>query len=63
MSAQFFPVASTEGQHSIRTRRVAVAYPAGGLNRHYVQGDVVMSHVVAALSALFPKAKTSSFAR
>lgn len=39
----------------IRTRRIAFAYPEGSLDRHYVQGDLVMSHIVAMLSALFPE--------
>jgi hypothetical protein len=40
---------------AVRTRRIAFAYPPGSLDRHYVQGDLVMSHVVAVLSALFPE--------
>ena len=40
---------------SVRTRRIAFAYPPGTLERHYVQGDLVMSHVVAVLSGLFPE--------
>ena len=40
---------------SIRTRRIRFDYPAGALNRHYVDGDLVMSHVVAVLSAMFPE--------
>jgi predicted metal-dependent hydrolase len=42
-------------KRSVRTRRIAFAYPAGTLDRHYVQGDLVMSHIVAMLSALFPE--------
>lgn len=40
---------------SVRTRRIAFSYPSGSLDRHYVQGDLVMSHVVAVLSGLFPE--------
>jgi len=40
---------------SIRTRRIRFDYPAGAMNRHYVEGDLVMSHVVAVLSAMFPE--------
>jgi len=42
-------------KRSVRTRRISFAYPAGTLDRHYVQGDLVMSHLVAMLSALFPE--------
>jgi predicted metal-dependent hydrolase len=38
----------------VRTRRIRFDYSAGTLARHYVQGDLVMSHAVAVLSALFP---------
>ncbi len=38
----------------VRTRRIRFAYPQGGLDRHYVDGDLVMSHLVAVLSATFP---------
>jgi uncharacterized protein len=39
----------------VRTRRIRFSYPAASLERHYVQGDLVMSHVVAVLSAMFPE--------
>ena len=39
---------------SVRTRRIAFAYPPASLDRHYVNGDLVMSHVVSVLSAMFP---------
>jgi predicted metal-dependent hydrolase len=39
----------------VRARRIRFSYPAGSLPRHYVGGDLVMSHVVAHLSALFPE--------
>ena len=41
-------------ERSIRARRVDLTYP-DGLPRHFVQGDVGMSHVVAMLSAVFPE--------
>jgi predicted metal-dependent hydrolase len=41
-------------QRDVRTRRIRFSYPQGGLNKHYVDGDLVMSHVVAVLSATFP---------
>jgi predicted metal-dependent hydrolase len=39
----------------VRARRVRFTYPTGSLKRHYVDGDLVMSHVVAHLSATFPE--------
>jgi predicted metal-dependent hydrolase len=39
----------------VRTRRIKFDYPAESLDRHYVDGDLVMSHVVAVLSAMFPE--------
>ena len=39
----------------VRTRRIGFDYPSGSLSRHYVDGDLVMSHVVAVLSAMFPE--------
>jgi hypothetical protein len=42
-------------KRTVRTRRIAFSYPPGTLRRHYVQGDLVMSHIVAVLSALFPE--------
>ena len=35
-------------------RRIRFDYPRGSLRRHYVDGDLVMSHVVSVLSATFP---------
>jgi uncharacterized protein len=40
---------------TVRTRRIRFNYPTGSLGRHYVDGDLVMSHVVAYLSATFPE--------
>jgi predicted metal-dependent hydrolase len=39
----------------IRARRIHFNYPDGGLQRHYVQGDLLMSHIVAYLSSAFPE--------
>jgi predicted metal-dependent hydrolase len=39
----------------VRTRRIRFDYPTGSLRRHYVDGDLVMSHLVAVLSATFPE--------
>ncbi len=39
----------------VRTRRIGFDYPTGSMSRHYVDGDLVMSHVVAVLSAMFPE--------
>ncbi len=40
--------------NDLHARRIRFAYPEGSLRRHYVEGDLVMSHAVAVLSALFP---------
>lgn len=40
---------------AVRTRRIAFSYPPASLDRHYVNGDLVMSHVVSVLSAMFPE--------
>jgi predicted metal-dependent hydrolase len=39
---------------TVRTRRIAFEYPTTDLPRHYMNDDLVMSHVVSVLSALFP---------
>jgi predicted metal-dependent hydrolase len=38
----------------LHVRRIRFGYPEGSLRKHYVDGDLVMSHVVAVLSATFP---------
>jgi predicted metal-dependent hydrolase len=49
------PEQRTVPQRDVRTRRIAFAYPPASLQRHYVEGDLIMSHVVAVLSAMFPE--------
>jgi predicted metal-dependent hydrolase len=39
----------------VRTRRIRFSYPTGTRFQHYVDGDLVMSHVVAVLSGMFPE--------
>jgi hypothetical protein len=39
----------------VRARRIRFDYPTGSLRHHYVDGDLVMSHAVAYLSAAFPE--------
>ena len=39
----------------IKVRRIGFQYNVKPLERHFVQGDLVMSHVVAVLSAFFPQ--------
>ena len=39
----------------VETRRIAFEYPADEIPRHFVSGDIVMSHAVAMLSAVFPE--------
>jgi predicted metal-dependent hydrolase len=45
---------ATVPPRAVRTRRIAFSYPPASLDRHYVAGDLVMSHVVSVLSAMFP---------
>ena len=40
---------------TIKTRRVRFAYPKGSVERHFMDGDPVMSHVIAVLSSFFPE--------
>lgn len=42
-------------RRDVHTRRIRFAYPTGTLRQHYVDGDLVMSHVVAVLSGMFPE--------
>jgi predicted metal-dependent hydrolase len=39
----------------VRTRRIRFSYPTGSRFQHYVDGDLVMSHIVAVLSGMFPE--------
>lgn len=39
---------------AVQPRRIHFRYPVAALNRHFVEGDLVMSHMVAHLSAVFP---------
>ena len=39
----------------VRARRIAFQYPTDDLPRHFVSGDLVMSHVMSTLSAVFPE--------
>ncbi|ROO86003.1 hypothetical protein EDD29_3564 [Actinocorallia herbida] len=42
-------------ERTMQVRRLRFTHPKGSLRRHYVDDDLVMSHVVAVLSATFPK--------
>jgi uncharacterized protein len=42
-------------KRAVRARRIKFDYPSGSLQHLYVDGDLVMSHVVAVLSAMFPE--------
>ena len=46
---------STSGTRPIKARRVKFEYPSGERMQHYVDDDLVMSHLVAVLSAMFPE--------
>ncbi|OBK85537.1 metal-dependent hydrolase [Mycolicibacter sinensis] len=51
--------ADQNGHHparpAVHPRRIRFNYPVASLDRHYVAGDLVMSHVIAHLSAVFPE--------
>lgn len=49
------PLPGDPPKRTVRSRRIAFSYPTGSLPRHYVQGELVMSHIVAMLSGLFPE--------
>lgn len=40
---------------AVQPRRIRFNYPVAALERHFVQGDLVMSHMIAHLSAVFPE--------
>ncbi|MGV0625244.1 metal-dependent hydrolase [Mycolicibacter minnesotensis] len=42
-------------QSTVQPRRIRFRYPATAWPRHFVQGDLVMSHMIAHLSAVFPE--------
>lgn len=43
------------GTSDIKVRRIAFSYPEGAMNHLYADGDLILSHLVAVLSALFPE--------
>jgi predicted metal-dependent hydrolase len=42
-------------RRDVRARRVGFEYPAETMPRHFIGGDLLMSHIVAVLSAFFPE--------
>lgn len=47
---------ANENRHPVvQPRRIRFNYPVAALDRHFVQGDLVMSHMIAHLSAVFPE--------
>jgi uncharacterized protein len=51
-----FPAnATATPKRVVRTRRIRFDYPTGSLDRHFAGGDLILSHVVAILSAMFPE--------
>ncbi|HEY0904609.1 MAG TPA: metal-dependent hydrolase [Marmoricola sp.] len=54
MSSAEDPARAPVRRRDVRTRRISFNHPRGALQKHYVGGDLVMSHVVAVLSATFP---------
>lgn len=55
MSAPAEPHVDAPLGRIVRARRIRFDYPIGSLRHHYVDGDLVMSHAVAYLSAAFPE--------
>lgn len=43
------------GTAAVQPRRIRFNYPVASLQRHFVKGDLVMSHMIAHLSAVFPE--------
>ncbi|HVT65885.1 MAG TPA: metal-dependent hydrolase [Mycobacteriales bacterium] len=55
MSVMSVPAGATP-KRAIKTRRMKFNYAPGRVDRHYANdGDLIMSHVVAILSAMFPE--------
>ncbi|HEX3707146.1 MAG TPA: metal-dependent hydrolase [Mycobacteriales bacterium] len=48
-------VPASSPKRVVRTRRVNFDYTPATVERHYAQGDLIMSHIVAILSAMFPE--------
>ncbi len=46
---------STAAAPPIRARRIKFSYPTGAMKRHFVNDDLLMSHVVSMLSSVFPE--------
>lgn len=47
---------ANENRHpAVQPRRIRFSYPVAALDRHFVAGDLVMSHMIAHLSAVFPE--------
>lgn len=40
---------------TVKTRRIAFQYPEEQLEKHFIDGDVAMSHIISTLSAVFPE--------
>jgi predicted metal-dependent hydrolase len=45
----------TVPHRTVKTRKIEFEYPADRLPRHYISGDLVMSHIVTVLSSFFPE--------
>jgi len=47
--------AAAPAGRTVKVRRISFAYPDDQLPRHYMDDDLVMSHIVSVLSAVFPE--------
>ncbi|MGL4304594.1 MAG: metal-dependent hydrolase [Mycobacteriaceae bacterium] len=55
MASSFIHKPNTVRPRTVRARRIKFSYPETQLQRHYVNNDLVMSHVISILSAMFPE--------
>ncbi len=55
MSANPAASSTSAPVRKVRARRIAFSFPTGTLDRYYVDDDLIMSHAVAILSAVFPE--------
>jgi len=55
ITAEPSPAASDAAPATIKVRRISFDRPEHQVHRHFMDGDLVMSHIVATLSAVFPE--------
>jgi predicted metal-dependent hydrolase len=55
MTAVVTQVRRPTPRREVRTRRIPFAFPAADIDRHFADGDLLMSHLIALGSAVFPE--------